>query len=306
MGGHQGQTPAHQTASLLRAMYMEVSDPVWHSATDINSELSQSPRKRKHVYAVRALPNLVLASCWSVGQSRGTIWVYRGEHRSLTHKKNLFLLFLNKPNPPKLIPSKNGTLLAPLLTGAASALCRRQHASHKLKTGGCAPPHPMPEMAHRAPLMLRRRRTDRRNDFYGAGAGGRSRRTRCLSRENPCKPPPYRSVHDPFKTASGVQSSGPWDSGLPAVENSRPFAQRTVRPEWPNKISPVASFFPTMVTLVWRAGGSRGGGSYPPPFLHHSNASLTPPLPHTCMPPLYVAKEQMPLLSRCRAPPSRQ
>ena len=33
----------------------------------------------------------------------------------------------------------------------------------------------------------------------------------CLSREHPRKPPPYRSVHDPFKTASGVQNSGPWD-----------------------------------------------------------------------------------------------
>ena len=34
---------------------------------------------------------------------------------------------------------------------------------------------------------------------------------RCLSREHPSKPPPYRSMHDPFKTASGVQNSGPWD-----------------------------------------------------------------------------------------------
>ena len=42
-------------------------------------------------------------------------------------------------------------------------------------------------------------------------------------------PPPYRSVHDPFKTAS-VQNSGPWDPWLPGVENSRLFAQRTVRP----------------------------------------------------------------------------
>ena len=42
----------------------------------------------------------------------------------------------------------------------------------------------------------------------------------------PCKPPPYRSVHDPFKTASGVLSSGPWDPWLPAVENSRLFEQR--------------------------------------------------------------------------------
>ena len=40
------------------------------------------------------------------------------------------------------------------------------------------------------------------------------------------KHPPYRGMHDPFKTASGVQSSGPWDPWLPAVENSRLFAQR--------------------------------------------------------------------------------
>ena len=46
----------------------------------------------------------------------------------------------------------------------------------------------------------------------------------------PCTPPPYRSVRDPFKIASGVQSAGPWAPWLPAVENSRLFAQRTVRP----------------------------------------------------------------------------
>ena len=58
---------------------------------------------------------------------------------------------------------------------------------------------------------------------------------RCLSREHPCKPPPYRSVHDPFKTASGggVQNSGPWDPWLPVVESSLLFAQRTVRPLYP-------------------------------------------------------------------------
>ena len=48
---------------------------------------------------------------------------------------------------------------------------------------------------------------------------------RCLSREHPCKPPPYGSGHDPFKTASGVQNAGPWDPWLPGVGNSRLFAQ---------------------------------------------------------------------------------
>ena len=47
----------------------------------------------------------------------------------------------------------------------------------------------------------------------------------------PANHPPYRSVHDPFITASGVQNSGPWDPWLPVVENSRLFAQRTVRPQ---------------------------------------------------------------------------
>ena len=37
--------------------------------------------------------------------------------------------------------------------------------------------------------------------------------------------PPYRSVHDPFKTASGVQSAGPWDPWVLVVENSGLFAQ---------------------------------------------------------------------------------
>ena len=49
---------------------------------------------------------------------------------------------------------------------------------------------------------------------------------RCSSREHPCKPPPNRSGHDPFKPASGVQSSGPGDPWLPGVENSRLYAQR--------------------------------------------------------------------------------
>ena len=48
---------------------------------------------------------------------------------------------------------------------------------------------------------------------------------RCLSRGHPCKPPTYRSVHDQFKTASGVQNSGPWDPWLPVVERTRLFAQ---------------------------------------------------------------------------------
>jgi len=43
--------------------------------------------------------------------------------------------------------------------------------------------------------------------------------------------PTYRSVHDPFKTASGVHNSGPWDPWLPAVENSRLFTQRMVCPQ---------------------------------------------------------------------------
>ena len=42
----------------------------------------------------------------------------------------------------------------------------------------------------------------------------------------PETPPPYRRVHDPFKTASGVWSSGPWDPWLPVVEDSRLFARR--------------------------------------------------------------------------------
>ena len=54
---------------------------------------------------------------------------------------------------------------------------------------------------------------------------------RGLSREHTCKTPPYRSVHDPFKTASGVHNSGPWDPWLPAVENSRLFTQRMVCPQ---------------------------------------------------------------------------
>ena len=52
---------------------------------------------------------------------------------------------------------------------------------------------------------------------------------RCSSWEHPCKPPPYRSMRDPFKTASGVQNSGPLDPWRPVVENSRLFAQRDSR-----------------------------------------------------------------------------
>ena len=47
----------------------------------------------------------------------------------------------------------------------------------------------------------------------------------------PCKPPTHRRMCDPFKTASGVQSSGPWDPWLPAVEDRRLFARHTVRPQ---------------------------------------------------------------------------
>ena len=66
-------------------------------------------------------------------------------------------------------------------------------------------------------------------DVWGRFRTARAQRQllRCSSREHPCKPPPYRSVHDPSKIASGVLSSGPWDPWLPVVKNSRLFAQRT-------------------------------------------------------------------------------
>ena len=88
---------------------------------------------------------------------------------------------------------------------------------------------------------------------YG-GVFAQRQLSRCLSRGHPCKPPPYRSMHDQLKPASGVQNSGPWDpwqasdlkkkslvyqqggcrvqnSGpwdpwLPVVENSGLFTQR--------------------------------------------------------------------------------
>jgi hypothetical protein len=44
----------------------------------------------------------------------------------------------------------------------------------------------------------------------------------------PCTPPPYRSVHDPVKTASGVRNAGPWDPWLPAVENTRTVCPQRV------------------------------------------------------------------------------
>ena len=47
----------------------------------------------------------------------------------------------------------------------------------------------------------------------------------------PANPPPYRSVHDPFQTASRVRNSGPATTGggkQPAFRTAR--AQRTVRP----------------------------------------------------------------------------
>ena len=55
------------------------------------------------------------------------------------------------------------------------------------------------------------------------GGGGR---VPCLSRKNPLK-----TTH--LQKRRGVQNSGPWDQWLPVVENSRLFAQRTVRPLTP-------------------------------------------------------------------------
>ena len=41
--------------------------------------------------------------------------------------------------------------------------------------------------------------------YWGRFGTARAQRQllRCLSREHPCKPPTYRSVHDPFKTGIG-------------------------------------------------------------------------------------------------------
>ena len=80
----------------------------------------------------------------------------------------------------------------------------------------------------------------------------------CLSQEHPCKPPPNRSVHNPFNTASGVQNSGPWDPWLRGVENSRLFAQRAH-----------SAWCAPHVMCVWehrppwgvRSGGGEAGGA---------------------------------------------
>ena len=50
-----------------------------------------------------------------------------------------------------------------------------------------------------------------------------------LSRAHPCKPPPYRSVQDQFKTASGVQSSGPWDPCEPSADTQWNFSPELKR-----------------------------------------------------------------------------
>ena len=41
--------------------------------------------------------------------------------------------------------------------------------------------------------------------------------------------PPYRSVHDPFKTASGVRNSGPWDIGPEAQGHSLSLSSGVLR-----------------------------------------------------------------------------
>ena len=73
-------------------------------------------------------------------------------------------------------------------------------------------------------------------------------------------PPPHRSVHDPFKTASGVQNAGPWDPCPLVVENSRLFAQRTVRPLCPDNALPcpnsmIAITFAVLVQVRVRVQG---------------------------------------------------
>ena len=83
---------------------------------------------------------------------------------------------------------------------------------------------------------------------------------RCSSREHPCKPPPYRSVHDPFKTASGVQSSGPWDLWLPVVENSRLSAQRGHSAGTAHGAPPYLKCKTTPRSLRHTAHGNGGGG----------------------------------------------
>ena len=82
----------------------------------------------------------------------------------------------------------------------------------------------------------------------------------------PCTPPPpYRGMHDPFKTASGGggggQSSGPWDSWRPAVRKqptSRTArAQRTARLQMPR----VAQATPRQRRPASGKGGPASGGT---------------------------------------------
>ena len=85
-------------------------------------------------------------------------------------------------------------------------------------------PHPQSVRAHSADTSETTRQLGR---FRTARA--QHQFLRCLSRGHPCKPLTCRSVHDLFKTASGVQNSGPWVLWLPVVENSRLCTQRTHR-----------------------------------------------------------------------------
>ena len=79
--------------------------------------------------------------------------------------------------------------------------------------------------------------------------------------------PPSRSVRDPFNTASGVRNAGaPW---LPAVEHSRLFAHRAVRPHCsahalPSQMAAIginATWRCTPIAALGHARGSESGWS---------------------------------------------
>ena len=72
-------------------------------------------------------------------------------------------------------------------------------------------------------------------------------------------------MHDPFKTASGVQKSGPWDPWLPLVENSRLFAQRGhsgASPKARAAVGTLSTDQPTKTSMPpTLLGTQRGGGN---------------------------------------------
>ena len=168
-----------------------------------------------------ATPSLMLAEPWSTGECR-SIGLGHWFAALVTPSRKACKVSTSQtglhppPSPPS--PGTQAGMKAPGRIARTATISMPWYAGDQqffFLRGPTNLPHFSPTPHFQGHFRTARAQRGHSANYYGVHPGN-----------TPCKPPPYRSTHDPFKTASGMRHSGPWHPWLPLVESSRLFAQR--------------------------------------------------------------------------------